>query len=443
MKEKDRNSIERIIKFPQFTTMNVIDGQAGLVIYSSLIFYSLTIDNILNILLTKVEEAKNTNIDAEVEEQIRLACNKIYADDYISKYTPEEKAEALKTELDRTGYTATLDGLKVIYRGKEIEIKATGEIKIKQPLPTVAAGETAPNDSNAVYTSGDYTAVIPAGFTVSDVKVVNETTIENGLVVTDGSGNQWVWIPVSSSDLALMYVEDEAGWTMLGTAEPNEVVTKYKTLGATLGSRTLNRTTPGTTTDPYYREPDVLSTYDTEANYRKAAGFVEADGTTASSLETMATKLKDDYKEMIESVKTNGGFYVGRYELGKDSSNNPQVKPGTVMNDANWYSLYKACKSFLNGNVESRMVWGCQWDQICRFIKGNGANSIIDDSRAYGNYDNSSGDAATNSGRNKFNNTTGQLNDNWKIKNLYDIAGNCWEWTQEVCFNDVRAFRGR
>ena len=51
MKEKDRNSIERIIKFPQFTTMNVIDGQAGLVIYSSLIFYSLTIDNILNIIV--------------------------------------------------------------------------------------------------------------------------------------------------------------------------------------------------------------------------------------------------------------------------------------------------------------------------------------------------------------------------------------------------------
>ena len=51
MREKDRNSIERIIKFPQFTTMNVIDGQAGLVIYSSLIFYSLTIDNILNIIV--------------------------------------------------------------------------------------------------------------------------------------------------------------------------------------------------------------------------------------------------------------------------------------------------------------------------------------------------------------------------------------------------------
>ena len=108
---------------------------------------------------------------------------------------------------------------------------------IDQPLPTITAGQTAPSGSNAVYKSGDYTAV-------SDVKVVNETTgvvekdettIENGLVVTDGSGNQWVWIPVSSSDLALMYEENTTGWTMLGTTAPNEVVTKYRTLGTTLG----------------------------------------------------------------------------------------------------------------------------------------------------------------------------------------------------------------
>ena len=48
-RENNRNSIASMEKLPQFTTMNVIDGQAGLVIYSSLIFYSLTIDNILNI----------------------------------------------------------------------------------------------------------------------------------------------------------------------------------------------------------------------------------------------------------------------------------------------------------------------------------------------------------------------------------------------------------
>lgn len=52
MREKNRNSIEKCRKkLPQFTTMNVIDGQAGLTSYSSLIFYSLTIDNILNIIV--------------------------------------------------------------------------------------------------------------------------------------------------------------------------------------------------------------------------------------------------------------------------------------------------------------------------------------------------------------------------------------------------------
>ena len=52
MSENNRNPIEKCRKkLSQFTTMNVIDGQASLVIYASLIFYSLTIDNILNIIV--------------------------------------------------------------------------------------------------------------------------------------------------------------------------------------------------------------------------------------------------------------------------------------------------------------------------------------------------------------------------------------------------------
>lgn len=55
MRENNRNSIEKSRKkLPQFTTMNVIDGQASLVIYASLIFYSLTIDNILNIIIAVI-----------------------------------------------------------------------------------------------------------------------------------------------------------------------------------------------------------------------------------------------------------------------------------------------------------------------------------------------------------------------------------------------------
>ena len=51
MRERDRKSIEIDKMLPQFTTMNVIEGQAGLVNYSSLIFYSLTLNNILNIIV--------------------------------------------------------------------------------------------------------------------------------------------------------------------------------------------------------------------------------------------------------------------------------------------------------------------------------------------------------------------------------------------------------
>ena len=50
MTEKIRKPIGKRKKLPQFTIMNVIEGQAGLENYSSLFFYSLTIDNILNIM---------------------------------------------------------------------------------------------------------------------------------------------------------------------------------------------------------------------------------------------------------------------------------------------------------------------------------------------------------------------------------------------------------
>ena len=65
MRENNRNSIEKCRKkLPQFTTMNVIDGQAGLVNYSSLIFYSLTIDNILNIIVLLIlARSKYSNIN--------------------------------------------------------------------------------------------------------------------------------------------------------------------------------------------------------------------------------------------------------------------------------------------------------------------------------------------------------------------------------------------
>ena len=151
-------------------------------------------------------------------------------------------------------------------------------------------------------------------------------------------------------------------------------------------------------------------------------------------LTDMAIKLKDDYKEMIDSVKKNKGFYVGRYEIGKDENNAPQEKAGNVMNYVNWYHAYSACKSFSKGNVQSRMIWGCQWDQVCRFISSLGDKKVesLSDSRSYGNFSNSTGDAETNRGSLGEPASTGLRNQAWKTNNIYDFAGNCLEWTQEA-----------
>ena len=46
---------------------------------------------------------------------------------------------------------------------------------------------------------------------------------------------------------------------------------------------------------------------------------------------------------------------------------------------------------------------------------------------SWGNYINSTGNAATNQGP-KQNTGTSEY---WKANNIYDLAGNVWEWTQE------------
>jgi len=107
VRENNRKSIERCRKkLPQFTTMNVIDGQAGLVIYSSLIFYSLIINNILNIivllilasviiatlsgdngLLAKAQQVKEETHIAQDKEQIQFTLGEYQIEKLTSQKT--------------------------------------------------------------------------------------------------------------------------------------------------------------------------------------------------------------------------------------------------------------------------------------------------------------------------------------------------------------------
>ena len=94
-----------------------------------------------------------------------------------------------------------------------------------------------------------------------------------------------------------------------------------------------------------------------------------------------------------------------------------------------------------NEYVQTGLLTGKAWDTTCHFI-GDSLSSInasasLKDSRYYGNYHNSLAPANKNSGTKR----TAGFSENWKVKNIYDLAGNVWEWTSEASSSDF-IFRG-
>ena len=234
---------------------------------------------------------------------------------------------------------------------------------------------------------------------------------------------------------------NQTEYTLCGTEGETAVTTnKYSKSEIISG---YMRNTPGTIADPYYREPDLVigfdnARYDTKPIYYKTIlGF--------ESKEKMAEAFVADYKEMIASISKYGGFYIGRYEL---SSEGAQKDKKTLTN-TNWYNLYKQCKELNASNkVETRMIWGCQWDATCNFIANRGDKKSITDSSSWGNYNNSTGNAAvtvtengTTTNKYGWKQNTG-YSEYWKANNIYDLAGNCGECTQEASSNHSRDCRG-
>ena len=111
-------------------------------------------------------------------------------------------------------------------------------------------------------------------------------------------------------------------------------------------------------------------------------------------------------------------------------------------------NLYNACKKVganSDGSdkegIATRMIWGCQWDATCDFISKKGEQKSITNPRAWGNYSDSTDPANTGNYEYNKKKDTGS-NEKWKANNIYDIAGNCCEWTQEANGTGSRAHRG-
>ena len=264
-----------------------------------------------------------------------------------------------------------------------------------------------------------------------------EGTVDTGVVIKDKNNNEWVWVPVD--DPTIMYEESEAGIALAGD-------TGVKTNKYSKGN-IISGVSRGAPNSEDCREPDILTDKDTDATAIKA-GFTATSDKTA--LKVMAESLVQDYSEMIESIAKYKGFYIGRYELSTKTENGVTVgieqKGEASQTETSWYELYKYSKNIAGSeNMQTRMIWGCQWDVTCKWLEEH--NYDINNSSAWGNCSNyntannyAEGSEKYEAGAGKKQNTGSS--ENWKANNIYDLAGNCREWTQEANSTNRRPGRG-
>ena len=294
---------------------------------------------------------------------------------------------------------------------------------------------------------------LPEGF--APTKIDGEDSFDDGLVITDGYGNEYVWVEVPRT------------------------TTVYPTAGLNITSFT---------NDEYTKIENDLHTY--TADYRNGTNFSDTFY-DASNDENEANKSdwfqsEEEYnnakKKMLGSVYENGGFWVGRYEAGiedennirKETSSTATLVPVSKQNayPYTWVTRTQAkvlAEKVESGSYTSSLMFGVQWDLVLKYIETKKSATITDiktklnsNSTIIGNYNNNlwnitNADAkySTDYGSgfkacpySKTSNadvllTTGAY-ESFALMNIYDIAGNVWEWTLEKT-SDVSgpcAYRG-
>ena len=180
--------------------------------------------------------------------------------------------------------------------------------------------------------------------------------------------------------------------------------------------------------------------------------------------------------EITTSITNNQGFYIARFEAGKpdgvtlktDGSVKPVSKQGaTVWASIAWSdngtnddtnpgngavtvarSMYPS--SDTNYGAVSTLIYGAQWDTALRFIGAYnvgeaGYNTYAINSIGMGNYSGTSGADDIDSWWNSESDNSGPAKcgarDGFRQKNIYDMAGNVYEWTMEK-YSTRRVSRG-
>ena len=222
--------------------------------------------------------------------------------------------------------------------------------------------------------------VIPAGF-----KVTNDTTnVAEGIVIEDATsgataGSQFVWVPVGK----------------ITKADGTETEIK------------LNRYTFASDGTPTEKNEKVIS------NFFQELATSDKGNTVAKNI----TNFKN-------SVKENGGYYIGRYEARTTTPRNDKGNDLTQITEKGTDQVYNYVKQqqaaqlaqgmYTSNNFTSDLMNSYAWDTAITFIQN------CTDKTNYAN-------------QNSLNTSlsqTGTTNDN--PCNIFDMASNIYEWTTET-----------
>ena len=314
------------------------------------------------------------------------------------------------------------------------EAKEKTELSSKDGQRKLAQAEALMNNEKTTYKG----ITLPKGF--ASTKITGEDSIDDGLVITDGYGNEFVWVEVPKT------IYDDTRYNKDNTAITENDTDKIK---------------------------ECLKEYTKE--YKE---------------ENYEDTNTEDYTDMLKSIYRNGGFWIGRYEAGIEGKNPRTTESESISDNENpvikqnkipYYWVTREQARILSNKMnydgcKSDLLYGIQWDLTLKFIeektvkaadeknKNSTKERIIsylkNDSTQIGNYYNdfwniTNENAKYSEDKGKtFKNcpnvkeeeksillTTG-ANKKFSLANIYDIAGNVWEWTLEENINYPYVYRG-
>ena len=381
-----------------------------LLILAGVTIATLTGDNGI---LGKANDAKTQTEQAKEDENLKIAIAGSYGTDgklNLKDLKDNLTNQGIDYDKNNTGFP-----LEVIVNGEKKKIDANGNI-IESIQSLKTKGTVFKNTTTLEDTYGNQ-VTIPKGF-----KIANDsaTEVTGGIVIEDATytntiGSQFVWIPVGTGENAIKKANKE-------------------TVDIALGRYSFTKNSDGTVTTSEFSDRD------------------DTEDTTASHNSNYKNAIAKDIEAFETSVKNNHGYYIGRYEAGVvdyDSSVSTSNSNKTNWTGYTGDNIKLVCKkeqqvwNYVTQNkaselsrdmygseakVTSDLINSYAWDTAIVFIQKCGTES---NSSTYSKTDGESSrseSAPQTTGTNILK-VTSKVD---KQCNIFDMAGNCWEWTTET-----------